>query len=103
QFFPNHGKQKALDVPPCVGQFVQCLVHRILPYGHDSVGLKCNLILPTLNRALSFIGLESPNNSLVLGVLQEALSYSWVAGPVPRQAFFDPGGSGSSRSPRAFR
>jgi hypothetical protein len=68
------GKQKALDVPPSVGQFVQCLVHGILPYGYDSVGLKYNLILPTMNRALSFIGLESPRNSLVLRVLQKARS-----------------------------
>ncbi|MEA3410304.1 MAG: hypothetical protein U9R74_02060, partial [Pseudomonadota bacterium] len=60
-------------VPPCVGQFVQCLVHGIFPYGHDSVGLKCNLILPTMNQALSFIGLELPRNSLALRVFQEAL------------------------------
>ena len=51
ELFPNHGKQKALYVPPCVGQFIQCLAHGILVYAYDSVGLGRNLILPKMSQA----------------------------------------------------
>jgi len=39
-------KQEALYVPPCVGYFLSHLVHGVLVYVHDSVGLGYKLMLP---------------------------------------------------------